>query len=348
MKLLYVGPLTPPIHGKQIATKMLAESLAARGVQIAAVDISEGNRSTRLGRLARKVRGHLAALAKVIGTVSPVYVSVNAGGGMWLTTLVALAARLMGRRILLHHHSYDYVRERRFRMAALSSVAGRGAFHIVLGKRMADQLAQTVPNLGPTLVLNNAGMIDQTLTQLEHPAQKSIVLGHLSNLTADKGVADVVRVAIAARRSGLDCRLVLAGPTKDARAHEAIALAEAELGTAFEYRGAVYGADKRRFFADITHFVFPTRYSHEASPLVLLEAMAAGVPCVATARGCIPDDLGTGGGLAIDEAGDFVAGAVAFVSQPVDQGAARERYRELLQQYDVQIGSLVAVVAGRD
>src|SRR5262249_2677277 len=35
--------------------------------------------------------------------------------------------------------------------------------------------------------------------------------------------------------------------------------------------------------------VFPTRYIHEAQPLVIYEAQAAGVVVAASRRGCIPD-----------------------------------------------------------
>ena len=45
--------------------------------------------------------------------------------------------------------------------------------------------------------------------------------------------------------------------------------------------------DLRAFYASIDALVLPSE--HEGTPLVLLEAMASGVPCVATRVGGIPD-----------------------------------------------------------
>ena len=74
-----------------------------------------------------------------------------------------------------------------------------------------------------------------------------------------------------------------------------------EFGDAFDYRGRVLGPDKARFFDDIDVFVFPTRYTNEAEPLVVLEALRAGKPVIATARGCIADDLPMAAGAVFPE-----------------------------------------------
>jgi glycosyltransferase involved in cell wall biosynthesis len=348
--LIFVGPFPPPLHGKALATSVLASALSERITGLDLVDISEGVAPNPAVRAARKIRGHVTAIAKVLLHGNAVYVSANSGTGMWLTAAVCGVARARGRLLLLHHHSHDYIGTRRLRMDALTKVSGPAAIHIVLSRGMAERLLQTMPAIRQVSVLNNAGLVDRSLTDLARRTSSSVVLGHLSNLTADKGVREVVDLAIVAQERGLPLRLILAGPAMDHAAHEAIEHAAAELGAVFEYRGPVYGADKQRFFADVTHFVFPTRYKNEASPLVLLEAMAAGVPCIATARGCIPEDLGTGGGIAIDEDRDFVEAALAYLigtrgALPAASKAARARYLQLLTEHEEQIDALIELMS---
>ena len=53
--------------------------------------------------------------------------------------------------------------------------------------------------------------------------------------------------------------------------------------------GRKYGEEKERLFRESDIFVFPTYYDIECFPLVLLEAMQYGLPCVNTDEGGIRD-----------------------------------------------------------
>lgn len=197
---------------------------------------------------------------------------------------------------------------------------------------MARELSRITPEAKQTFVLNNAGLVDPRLLELA-AERKGIVLGHLSNLTLEKGVDQAVSLAVEANRAGLLDKFILAGPIKESIAEKEIVRAQANLGGRFEFRGPVYGADKLQFFQDINCFVFPTRYRNEASPLVLLEAMAAGVPCVAYGRACIPDDIGEKGGLSVPPESNFIDIALPYLAGLKTDGAMRSRYaREQFEQ----------------
>jgi glycosyltransferase involved in cell wall biosynthesis len=236
-------------------------------------------------------------------------------------------------------------------MVVLARLAGPRANHIVLSEGMGRTLKASTREIKEVTVLNNAGLINPELLTIPlKTGYRPIVLGHLSNLTAEKGIATVVELALAAKRRDIDIRLVVAGPVLDDVAEAAISTARSQLGPDFDYRGPTYAKDKLRFFGDISLFVFPTRY--DASPLVLFEAMAAGVPCIATDVGCISEDIAGSGGIAIGSQSEFVRQAlqylvIASTNWPARAKSARERYHWLLQSHVVQVERLVARIGSR-
>ena len=52
--------------------------------------------------------------------------------------------------------------------------------------------------------------------------------------------------------------------------------------------GAKYREEKELFLKQADLFIFPTYYHNECFPLVLLEAMEQGLPCISTNEGGIP------------------------------------------------------------
>jgi glycosyltransferase involved in cell wall biosynthesis len=111
------------------------------------------------------------------------------------------------------------------------------------------------------------------------------------------------------------------------------------------------GDSKLSFFRDISHFIFPSRYIHEAVPLVLYEAMASGAVCVATRQGSIPEQLEGSPCLLAESADSFVEEieaeiAVATVSRAVS-AECRESYLSALAESEDQLSALVDLLAGR-
>ena len=73
-------------------------------------------------------------------------------------------------------------------------------------------------------------------------------------------------------RRGFDTRVDALNAYAERLARAALSVIPAgqyEFGDVMEYRGPVYGEDKRSFFMDIDVFLFPTIYENEAQPLVM-------------------------------------------------------------------------------
>lgn len=232
------------------------------------------------------------------------YMSCDGGIGLAFNVLLATLARALGLSVWLHHHSFAYISRRSILMALLIVLGPVRTTHIVLCPDMLSDLASRYAKPwrrrdAQGWVLSNAFMVDQGAER--RTAGQSRVLGHLSNLTVEKGALTFIALFGRLRDAGQPVRALIAGPVEDRQVALAIQQASAVYPGEFEWLGPVYGPAKAAFFASIDVFVFPSRYANEAQPLVLLEALAAGVPIVSTDRGCIGCDLSQAPGVVVHE-----------------------------------------------
>ena len=311
-KILVIGPMPPPVHGYSLVTSFVVEELR----KIARVEVVDNAPDTLVRRLRYHVeRVYFAgcaawALLRQGGPDRVLYTAIAGGSGVLYDLPLVALARACGFRIFFHHHSYNYVTRRRRLTAALFALAGNATTHICLSADMARRLSDLYVRVQRTFVLSNAMLIAPAAGPSAHAGP--IRLGFLSNLIPEKGLDVVLAVARALHTQGVAFVLVVAGPALSAEIRALLERARVELGAALDYRGAVYGTEKTAFFQDIELFLFPTRYTNEAQPLVLLEALAAGVPVVTTDHGSIRETVGESGAVFSDV--DYLREAVAMIS----------------------------------
>ena len=151
---------------------------------------------------------------------------------------------------------------------------------------------------------------------------------YVANDFAVKGAANLVR---AMAEPGLDdTMLKMVGAPPDEVAAATRALAD-ELGVAarVELTGEVAGAELVALYEWADAFVYPTE--NDGQPLVVLEAMAAGLPIVTSTFGGVPDTVGDTAILVPPKAPAETAGAVRrLLAEPALRErmgrAARRRY----------------------
>jgi glycosyltransferase involved in cell wall biosynthesis len=71
-------------------------------------------------------------------------------------------------------------------------------------------------------------------------------------------------------------------------------VSEHGLAEAVAFVGPLSGEARNELLRRAAVFAFPSRYSSEGHPLVLLEALSAATPCVATSIGAIPEIVADG------------------------------------------------------
>jgi glycosyltransferase involved in cell wall biosynthesis len=142
-------------------------------------------------------------------------------------------------------------------------------------------------------------------------------IGAFGRLTAQKGF-DVLLEAL--RRLDLPFDAVIGGAGRDG---EALRAAAAELPVTFP--GWV--GDARAFLAGLDLFVLSSRV--EALPLVLLEAMAEGLPCVATDVGDVRRAVGEDAVVVpVEDAGALAGALSGLLADPARRARLGARARE--------------------
>ena len=308
-----IGPFPPPVHGAAVITAFMADIIGEKAVvkklSIAPDGLERGigYHLTRLGR----VMAAMVGLAEGAFGPAPVYFSAAGGGGLLYNIVLAMMARVLGRRIFIHHHAFSYLDRWDWKMALLVRGAGCGTTHICLCSHMASLLQRRYGDTINTMTLSNAAFLPPRSVNARSSSSGALRVGHLSNLCRDKGLDIVLDVVMAAGDSVE--KLVLAGPVADPDGARMIDSATAELGNQIDYRGPIYGDAKSTFFDDIDVFLFPTGYVNEAEPTVVAEALAAGVPVIAYGRGCIGGQVPGDAGLVVAPDQPFAPPALALL-----------------------------------
>ena len=248
----------------------------------------------------------------------------NAGFATFFNFLALVAARLRGYRCVLHHHYFRYVDRYERRIKILSRLLGPNDLQIVLCPAMERGFRAKYGERLPLAVVPSTIQLLSAANpsaSVENDASFAVpfCIGHLSNLQIAKGLDLVLMVLRSLLERGRNVRLILAGPIDTSVERRMIEAAQLEFGDRLNYRGPVYGVEKKQFFQDIQATIYPTR--NDAQPLVIMEAFSCGRPVISFGRGCIPGMMPRTA-WAIPPGNDFVAPAVEQVEQWIDNPVA--------------------------
>lgn len=149
-------------------------------------------------------------------------------------------------------------------------------------------------------------------------AQRPLTIGFVGRLSPEKGPLLFVAIAARVAEALPDVRFVVAGdgPMRHAMADSARSRG---LADRFEFRGLV--TSMPALYRELDLMLLTS--SHEGTPLAVLEAMATGVPVVATDVGGVPELVASGMTGRLFAAGSEAGGADAVLALARD--AARRR-----------------------
>jgi glycosyltransferase involved in cell wall biosynthesis len=294
--------LPPPVHGQSLVNASVVDAALKFGgpAKIEIFDIGPGPHGVgfnyHMTRMARVVLAALTLARRGAKKDRQFYTVFESGFGIAYNFLLIGIARVLGYKVILHHHTSKHTLSRQRRFALLGRLAGSSSVNVVLSEEMADNMRRLYPSASNIMVSQNACHIpDNDAGTPARLRSNALRVGYLSNLSKEKGLNIVLEGASKCRDRGLALTFVFAGPAAGAEAAKDLALGRVRLGDSIEVIGPVRDAAKEAFFKSIDVFLFPTRYRYEAQPLVILEAISYGLPVITTNCGYVEELVGRQG-----------------------------------------------------
>lgn len=323
--------LPPPVMGLAVATERFIES-TRKSLDWTVFSVGRRSNSRLLGQLQRlSVNLVCAVRCLFVRHASKVsaYMPLNAGVTIIYSMIYVLVCRVRGISLLIHHHSYAYINRRSLSLRILNCMLSARDGQIFLSPDMAERYCGLYRPPTSIVVLPGSYTLDGSGPQTGPIVGSGLTtrVGHLSNLTMEKGLRTVIACFARLLAQSPDSELHLAGPVTGKAERALLDEALEEYGKSIIYWGPVYEQEKDRFFRTIDRFWMPSEYVNEAQPIVLIEAMSYGVPCIAMKRGCIDWLLGDAGKVAISKEAFFEV-AIADALQIENDAAEDQKLRQ--------------------
>jgi glycosyltransferase involved in cell wall biosynthesis len=285
------------------------------------------------GSAAAKTRIAIAGLAALMrrlvsGSVSGVHVLIASGGSFWRKTAACLLARVFGVPYIVHVHGalfdHSYAAASAPMRRLFESLLTRSARVIALSPTWRDKLLAIAPRAAIATLANPIQLAAFT-PPLQRRTDTVLFLGEVSDR---KGISDLIAAVARLRTSRPELRLLVGGLGDEAKLDRLIRVHRMQ--DAVERLGWVSGTAKETLLAQAMVLALPSY--QEGQPMVILEALSAGLPVVASRVGGIPDTITDGSdGLLIDagDVGQLAAALERVLSNPslADRLARRARHR---------------------
>lgn len=359
---LHVSYLSQGLEAYGYDTTLVAGELAEGegSMDFAAEDL--GVKVVRLPGLSREISltGDIASTRRLIDEirrVRPHIVHTHTAKAGTVGRLAAILARDARPPVLVHTFHGHVLRgyfgpvKNRVFLGIERALARRTTRLVAVGPQIRDELVElgvapaekfSVIRLGIDLEgrVLGAARREEMRAALGIPAERFVV-GWIGRMTAIKRVPDILLTVARLVERGVDVCLCLVGDGPDRPEAERLA---AELGIADRVIFIGYKRDVAPYYAAFDAFFLPS--ANEGTPVVAIEALAAGRPVVASRVGAVADVVDDGETGFLAAAGDvdgFAAHLEALAREPELRGRLSALGRErVLARYSV--GRLVGDV----
>lgn len=242
----------------------------------------------------------LLRFERKLGGADLVHIHISKGASFYRKRMFANAATAKGVPFILHEHDGEFKAgfeegSEKYR-SQVRDLFSRAVKVVVLSEEWRDYFAANVCDPQKIVVLHNAvGVPTKSCSPCAH--QDILFLGRLD---ARKSPDALLRASRGVLEAYPEARLVFGGDGHLER-YEALAC---DLGIAdrCEFLGWITGEDKEKLFERAAIYCLPSK--NEGLPMSVLEAMAHGIPVVATPVGGIPQVIRDGVEGYLVEVGD--------------------------------------------
>lgn len=381
-KVLLIGPRSSEkiTYGMSIGFDLLISGFEERNLPHIIIDRSLGMAGRTVGAFSF---GGMIATVLMLGAflinlprVGIIYLTIGTSRAGFLRDMMMIwAGWLLGKRIVLHLKGGGflsfYEQNPGWFKFLLRHAITRAKAVIVLGELLKDQF-QFVPGVEARLAVVPNGL-PQKSGRVESIPGKTIHAGepfkllYLSNMIPSKGYLDLLeacRLLHFDRGIPIQCDFCGAFITT---VNDDMGSSPAEAETVFRtlirqkgldsivhYHGTVRGDKKRKMLQNAHLFLLPTAYPWEGQPISIIEAMACGLPVIATRYRGIPEQVidGYNGLLLEQKSPQEIAAAVERVwrDPPLYEQFSRQAVSHFRQHFtrEAHLNRLIPAILGQD
>lgn len=233
----------------------------------------------------RQYRANLIASRPVA-----VHLHTCSGFSFFHTAGLAWMARRLSVKVVLHIHgaAFDqfFAKSGAVAKRLIRRTLAKADAVVALSREWRERIAAMSPN-AKISVIENAVEVQPLVEQPRKDGPCRFLL--LASMDEWKGIDDLLDASAIVKNSGKAIELVLAGPEGSAGDAATLRKKIEQRGLAdyVRYIGPVPPESKTKWFDWADVYVQPSR--HEGMPMAVLEAMAAGLPVIATRVGALPE-----------------------------------------------------------
>lgn len=297
--ILFILHLPPPVHGSSIVgqyiknSTLINDTFECRYINLLVSRSVTETGKTSVLKVFRFVGVWFRLFSEILKKRPDLcYLALSTTGGSFYKDVLLIALlRLFHVKRIYHIHNKGVRQKQSNRINKfLYKFVFSGAVVILLSKYLHKDIETFVPDSNVFICPNGIENTNVETKLVIHPVGATVKILFLSNLIESKGVFVLLDACSILHNKGIyfECDFVGAeGDLNTAQFNERVI--QNQLAGHVNYLGKKFGSEKQEIFAKADIFAFPTYYSKECFPLVLLEAMSEGLPLVSTFEGGIPD-----------------------------------------------------------
>lgn len=300
-KVLFIGPLPPPVDGQSKATAQALIALKSAGLDVSVVNTNRDGLS----------RGFISQIKRIIEVLG-LYIEISKSIRRCEIIYISIAESILGNIKDLVIYSMLYWRMDK---VTIHMLGGSGMYKIlnetahlsringwfmskmtgviVEGQRGYQVFGRYVDRSKIHIVANFVDdylAVEPSQVIGKFESRDKIQVLYLSNLIKEKGCWDLLDAFLSlphSVRMRYSLKFVGGFPTEEERR---LFLKRISTEQDIEYVGKfIDGSDKLRLYSNSHIFCLPTYYPYEGQPISILEAYSTGCAVITTSHGGIPD-----------------------------------------------------------
>ena len=302
-KVLFILHLPPPVHGSSMVGQSIKNSrLINTSFDCSYINLLVSRKINETGKFSfLKIIRFVGVWYELLLNIlkkkpEACYLAVSTTGlSFYKDVLLVLWLRLFKIKRIYHLHNKGVSYNDKNKInKLLYKFVFKDACVILLSKKLYPDIEHFVPVSQVYICPNGIdNLIVEPRIYLKDKSPVNILF--LSNLIESKGVSTLLDACAILQEKELEFECSFVGAEGDINITQFNdKVLEHKIANCVTYLGRKFGKEKHAEFIRADIFAFPTYYSNECFPLVILEAMCAGLPVVSTFEGGIPDIVDDG------------------------------------------------------